>query len=204
MKTTLTALLIFFLASSFTQESATENIYIVDAGKSTLHWAGYPLFSFGEHNGTLAVKKGSIEILNGDVTGGGFEIDMTSMRNTDMEEDNGGSSLVNHLKSDDFFSVDKFPAAYFTITSSKKTENPGPGDPNLWLIGELTIKGVKNTLKFPALVTITDTMIKATARFKFDRTKWGVRYESGRFFDDVGDAAISDAIGIELSIVATK
>lgn len=204
MKTTLTALLILFLASSFTREPATENIYTVDTGKSTLKWSGYPLFSFGEHNGTLALTKGSIKILNSEVTGGSFEIDMTSMRNSDMEEDNGGSSLVNHLKSDDFFSVDKFPTAYFTITSSKKTENPGPGDPNVELMGELTIKGIKNMLKFPAIVTITDTMIKATAKFKFDRTKWGVRYESGRFFDDVGDAAISDAIGIELNIHATK
>lgn len=204
MKTILTALLILFLASSFTQEPATENTYVVDTGKSTLHWAGYPLFSFGEHNGTLALKKGSIKTLNGELTGGSFEIDMTSMRNTDMKEDDGGSMLVNHLKGDDFFSVEKFPAAFFTIISSKKTENPGPGDPTVELTGELTIKGVKNTLKFPAVVTITDTMIKATAKFKFDRTKWGVRYESGRFFDDVGDAAISDAIGIELNIQATK
>jgi polyisoprenoid-binding protein YceI len=204
MKTTMMGFIIFCLISSFTMKVPVETTYMVDTGKSTLHWAGYPLFNFGEHNGTLTLRKGEIKTANGELTGGSFEIDMTSMRNLDMKADDGGNDLVKHLKSDDFFSVEKFPAAYFKIIKTKKTENARPGEPNVELTGELTIKDVKNTLTFPAIVSVSGNTVKATAKFKFDRTRWGIRYESGKFFDNVGDAAISDAVGIELNIVATK
>jgi hypothetical protein len=96
MKTTMMGCIIFCLVPSFAMKSPAENTYAVDTSKSTLHWAGYPLFSFGEHNGTLALRKGEIKTENGELTGGSFEIDMTSMRNLDMKDDDGGNSLVNH------------------------------------------------------------------------------------------------------------
>jgi polyisoprenoid-binding protein YceI len=179
-------------------------LYKVDIQQSSLRWIGYYLFSFGEHNGTINLKKGELVMTNDQLTGGSFEIDMTTITNLDMPADDGGNSLVNHLKSDDFFSTDKFPSASFEIAKVEPIKDATADQPNVEITGTLTLKGVKNTLKFPAKVKSNGSTITAEAKFKFDRTKWNVHYNSGKIFSDVGDGAISDAIGIELIIRATK
>ena len=186
--------------SSFKKEEA--QTYNVNIEKSTLRWTGYYLFSFGEHYGTISLSGGEIKIANQEIVSGFFDIDMKSIRNLDVP-DGGNKDLENHLMSDDFFSVDKFPTAHFEITKMETIKDPQQGGPNYDITGELTIKDVKNSLTFPAIIKISDAGAEATAKFKFDRTKWNVRYNSGKFFSDVGDGAISDAIGMEIHLVTS-
>jgi polyisoprenoid-binding protein YceI len=203
MKTSILALAVLVTFSALTfRDPGT--LYKVDIQQSSLRWIGYYLFSFGEHNGTINLKKGELVMTNDQLTGGSFEIDMTTITNLDMPADDGGNSLVNHLKSDDFFSTDKFPSASFEIAKVEPIKDATADQPNVEITGTLTLKGVKNTLKFPAKVKSNGSTITAEAKFKFDRTKWNVHYNSGKIFSDVGDGAISDAIGIELIIRATK
>lgn len=203
MKKTILALAVLATLSALTlREPGT--LYKVDIQQSSVHWTGYYLFSFGEHNGTINLKKGELVITDDQLTGGSFEIDMNSMKNLDMPADDGGNSLVNHLKSDDFFSTNKFPSANFEITKVEPIKDATADQPNVEITGTLTLKGVKNTLKFPAKVKSNGSSLTAEAKFKFDRTKWNVHYNSGKIFSDVGDGAISDAIGMELIIRATK
>lgn len=203
MKSSILALAVLITLSALTlREPGT--LYKVDIQQSALHWIGYYLFSFGEHTGTINLKKGELVMTNDQLTGGSFEIDMTTITNLDMPADDGGNSLVNHLKSDDFFSTDKFPSANFEITKVEPIKDATADQPNVEITGTLTLKGVKNTLKFPAKVKSNGSTITAEAKFKFDRTKWNVHYNSGKIFSDVGDGAISDAIGMELTIRATK
>ena len=203
MKTSILALAVLITLSALTfRDPGT--LYKVDVQKSSMRWAGYYLFSFGEHNGTINLKKGELVMTNNQLTGGSFEIDMNSIKNLDMAADDGGNDLVNHLKSDDFFATEKFPTALFEITKVDPIRDAKADQPNVDITGTLTLKGVKNTLKFPAEVRQSGSTLTAKARFKFDRTKWNVQYSSGKIFSDVGDSAISDAIGIELSIQATK
>ena len=176
----------------------------IDPQQSKLLWRGYYLFSFGEHFGTIQISDGEVQIENEQITSGFFSIDMKTIKNLDMAEDNGAKDLEAHLMSDDFFSVDKFPKATFEITKSEKIKDAGEGEPNYDITGNLTIKGVKNSLKFPAIVIFNEHGIEAKARFKIDRTKWNVHYNSGKFFADIGDGAISDAIGFEISLVTSK
>lgn len=201
-KTILTLAVLATLSALTLREPGT--LYKVDIQQSSVHWTGYYLFSFGEHNGTINLKKGELVITDDQLTGGSFEIDMNSMKNLDMPADDGGNSLVNHLKSDDFFSTNKFPSANFEITKVEPIKDATADQPNVEITGTLTLKGVKNTLKFPAKVKSNGSTLTAEAKFKFDRTKWNVHYNSGKIFSDVGDGAISDAIGMELIIRATK
>lgn len=203
MKTSILALVVLVTLSALTlRERGTS--YKVDVQQSSMHWTGYYLFSFGEHNGTIRLKKGELTAIGNQLTGGSFEIDMNSIRNLDMPANDGGNDLVEHLKSDDFFATEKFPAAQFEITNVEPIKDATGDQPNAQITGTLTLKGVKNTLKIPATIKYTSSTITAHAKFKFDRTKWNVRYSSEKFFSDVGDSAISDAIGIELTIHATK
>jgi polyisoprenoid-binding protein YceI len=189
---------------SFPAFSQSPMTYTVNVNESSMRWTGYYLFSFGEHTGTIGITKGQLTYTVDQLTGGSFEIDMHSMQDTDMKADDGGNDLTNHLKSDDFFSVDKFPTAYFEITKAEKIKDAQPNQPNYDVTGILTLKGVRNTLSFPVFISIQGNNLTASAKFKFDRTKWNVQYNSGKFFSEIGDGAISDAIGIDLNVKAVK
>jgi polyisoprenoid-binding protein YceI len=196
----LTALTVILLYNIFQAPA----VYEIDLKKSTIRWEGYYLFDYGSHFGTMNMSKGEIQIKNQAVTSGYFEMDMKSIKDLDMKDDDGGNDLSNHLQSVDFFSTEKFPKASFQIVKIDPVPNAIPGRPNTEVIGTLSLKGITNTLQFPATVQIEADQVHVKARFKFDRTKWGVQYNSGKFFASVGDGAISDAIGIELDIFAAK
>ena len=75
----------------------------------------------GSHEGTINLKSGYLTLDNNDLVGGEFIIDMTSIVCTDLSG-KGKAGIESHLKSDDFFSVNKFPTASLTILNVKKKD----------------------------------------------------------------------------------
>jgi len=201
---TLLLLLVYILSSFKIKENKQDNtgIYKIDIKLSSMIWRGYYVFLFDQHHGTIQLVNGQITTEHNEIKKGEFEIDMQSIKNLNLSIDNGRNELENHLKSDDFFSVNKYPKAKFTITQVKKEKDAPPGE--RLITGNLTIKDVTHPISFPASISFTRNLIKTSAKFKIDRTKWGIKFDSGSFFRNLGDGAISDAIGIELSIVAVK
>jgi polyisoprenoid-binding protein YceI len=194
-------ILLILLTSSFTVP--TESEFTIDTTKSTVRWYGYYLFSFGEHYGTINIRTGKITVRDENVTTGNVTLDMNTINTLDMKADDGGMDLSNHLKSPDFFDAAQFPEAQFEILQVNKIKDASSQGPNVEVTGALTIKGIKNTITFPATLNVAD-QLSLTAKLKFDRTKWNIKYNSGKYFAEIGDGAISDAIGIELNIIATK
>jgi polyisoprenoid-binding protein YceI len=70
--------------------------------------------------------------------------------------------------------------------------------------GKMTIKGISNEISFPATITNTGKEIRAKAKITLDRTKWDIRYGSGKFFEGLGDKIIHDDFVIELDMVANS
>ncbi|HEY9045316.1 MAG TPA: YceI family protein [Ohtaekwangia sp.] len=201
MKQLLAAMAILLAGSALSPEKIIS--YTVDLKQSSVRWTGYYTFSFGEHYGTMRLSTGELAFDNGQLTEGRFTLDMNSIQDEDMAGEQSAHDLINHLKSDDFFSTEKFPLATFEIRKVIPIKDAAANQPNYEIIGTLTLKGTSNALTFPALITSQGNTVKAHAKFKFDRTKWNVRFNSGKFFSDIGDGAISDAIGIELDLLAT-
>ena len=83
--------------------------------ESTIQWQGHKVT--GSHNGTVALKSGSLEFDGDAPTGGNFVIDMTTIDCDDLSG-NWKDKLVGHLKSDDFFGVETHPEAILAITST--------------------------------------------------------------------------------------
>src|SRR5690606_22867425 len=124
---------------------------------------------------------------------------MTSIIVEDLKDPEYNGKLVGHLKSDDFFSVDKFPVATFKITSVKPTnKNLGTHE----VTGNLTIKGITHAVKFPATIEFKDGLATAKGKLKVDRTKYNIRYGSGKFFENLGDKMIDDNFEIELNVIS--
>ncbi len=168
--------------------------YTVDTTATTLTWLAKKVT--GSHNGTIKVSGGDISIDGVKVQSGNFVIDMNSMVILDIQ---GGSNakLLGHLKSDDFFSVDKFPTTRFVLTSV--TQKSGS---TYTVKGKLTIKGITQDIEFPAEIGFSGKTMTAKAKIKVDRTKFDIKYRSSNWFQDLGDKAIYDDFEMELNLVA--
>ena len=70
--------------------------------------------------------------------------------------------------------------------------------------GDLTIKGMTAPVSFVAEVRSEEQDLLATAELKIDRTVWGLKYGSGKFFQDLGDKVISDDIEFTVSLRAQR
>jgi polyisoprenoid-binding protein YceI len=118
-----------------------------------------------------------------------------------IEDKNHGSDngMVNHLKSPDFFDVKKFPFATIAITKAESISGE-----NMNVTGNLTIKGITHAVTFPAKMEVKDGIVNANGKLVIDRTDFGVRYRSGKFYDNLADRAISDSIEFNIKIVAKK
>ena len=129
---------------------------------------------------------------NGNLTRGKFEIDMTTIRCTDLSGDS-QAKLEGHLKSDDFFGVKN----YNTATLVAKNFIPNGREGEYKVIADLTIKGITKEIKFYANVGENN----ATADITVDRTEFDVRYGSGSFFDNLGDKTIYDNFDLTVNLV---
>ena len=178
IKTILVALVIAAVSFAFTNiEDGTVEVKVET---SSVTWKGYKVT--GSHKGKIALKEGELTFKEGKLVGGEFVIDMSTIENTDMEGEY-KEKLEGHLKSEDFFGVEKYPTALLTFKNVKST-----GKNSYEVVGDLTIKDITKPITFELSVYGN----KATANVKIDRTKFDVRYGSTSFFDDLQDKAIYD------------
>lgn len=168
----------------------------VDAKKSELAWYGKKVLVPSSHNGLITIKNGTVATKGGKVASIKIVADMKSIESLDMKGKSGKGKLEGHLKSEDFFDVEKYPTATFTSTSV----TPVKGKAGQYLVkGDLTVKAKTNPISFTATEKAKPTR-HLVADFSFDRTKWDVRYGSGKFFSSLGDKVIADAIEIKSKI----
>ncbi|WP_309641175.1 YceI family protein [Flavobacterium sp.] len=160
----------------------------INIKNSTITWIGKKIT--GEHQGSLTFKEGSLSFKNKKLSNGNFTVDMTTLTNTDQT----GSSkqkLEGHLKSGDFFATDEFKTAKLIFKTIKEKSKGTYG-----IAADLTIKGKTNPVTFD-LITKGKT---ATANLIIDRTKFGIQYGSGSFFDDLGDRTIYDEFELNVKL----
>ena len=160
----------------------------VNTETSKVTWKAYKVT--GSHTGTVNLNSGSLIFTDGTLTGGEFEVDMTSLISTDLEGEYKGK-LEGHLKSDDFFGVQKFPTSSLVFTKVKAS-----GKNSYEVSGDLTIKGITKSITLD--VSIYGS--KATATMKVDRAQYDVRYGSGSFFENLGDKTIYDEFDLVVDL----
>lgn len=172
--------------------------YMANPAESTIEWTGFK--PTGKHNGTIKVESGIFTVNDGKIESGTFLIDMNSIVVLDIPaDDEYNGKLVGHLKSDDFFDVEKYPSAAFEVTGFEEKEG------KTWLSGNLTLKEKKNNVTFPVTVSSNNGQYSITSEvFTIDRSKWDVKYGSKSFFDNLGDKFINDDIELKISVSSKK
>jgi polyisoprenoid-binding protein YceI len=190
----------FILAAGFATSAMatkqTEN-YNVDVKTSKITWLGKKVT--GEHTGAVALKGGSLIVEGDKITGGKFEVDLNTMTCSDIENAEYNGKLIGHLKSDDFFSAEKFPTATLVI---KKAEYKDAT--NVEFTADLTIKGITKEIKFSSVAKVSGAKLAAKSTIVVDRTLFDIKYGSASFFESIGDKAIENNFTLDVTLVAVK
>lgn len=115
--------------------------------------------------------------------------------------DTGDQRRDDHLRTSDFFEVDKYPTMEFKSTGIK--EDGG----DYKMLGDLTIHGVTHPVEFDVEINgVTPdpwggTRAGFSAKTEINRKDWGLEWNAAV---EGGGVLVSDKIQIELEIQATK
>jgi len=165
-----------------------DTIYI-DFTRSNISWKATKMRGAGKHEGEIELKNGYFIKENGQIVDGSFMVDMATISVTDIPEHEPipRKNLTNHLKSDDFFGVEKFPTSKFDIISIDTLDSD-----SLKVSGNLTLKNVTKNIEFNAKYQ-NDIF---STKFKFDRFLWKVNYEGNLVEKNLVDKDIELTIRI--------
>ncbi len=184
-----------------TDMAPTATVFTIDPAATQIMWEGSKLIGGNNHQGTLAVSNGNIQVLEGNITSGEIIIDMASLANLDLEPGDGKEKLEGHLKSEDFFSVEQYPTATFAIASAEPVSEEAGITHRI--TGNLTIKDQTRSVTIPANVAVANGSLTATTpQFVIDRTEWGVEYGSGSIVGIAQDNIIKNEVGLKLNVTA--
>ena len=161
-----------------------------DSEKTQITWLGKKVT--GQHNGTVELKSGTMSVEDNAIVSGKFVIDMTSLKDVDITDAETNGKLIGHLKSDDFFSVEKYPEATLVFT-----EKAGFNGNQAHVKGDLTVKGITNPVEFD----VTKEENVYTTNITVNRAKYNIRYGSKSFFNDLGDKVIYDNFEMGVKLV---
>lgn len=141
----------------------------------------------GSHQGGFKAFTGHFTIKDGAPVGNDHKavIDMASTFADDEK-------LTGHLKSPDFFDIEKFPQATFDVTGFKKDS-----ETTYTVSGNFTLHGQTKNISFPATVNQSGDAVRIDAKFDINRKDFGIVY-AGK-----ADDLIRDEVVIELKLEAT-
>lgn len=160
----------------------------IDASKTKMTWLAKKVT--GQHEGTVNLKEGNLVMKGKKIVGGKFIVDMTSITATDLTGEY-LDKLNGHLKSDDFFGVEKFQTALLVFKTIASKPN-GAYTVN----ADLTIKGITKPINFD----IASTATGASTTLMIDRTLYDIRYGSKSFFESIGDKAIDNEFQLKITV----
>jgi polyisoprenoid-binding protein YceI len=146
-------------------EPAAERKLKVDPATSSIGYVGRKITA--DHAGDFKTFTGEAVVDAKGPKSVAFTVETASVT-ADSED------LAKHLKTADFFDVEKFPRAEFKSTAI--TAKPGEKGATHEIVGDLELHGVKKSITFPATVTVDDRGAKGTAEFTINRKDFGIVY----------------------------
>lgn len=178
-------------ASVETEKEPVKESLSANIEKSTLSWKGGKSED-DFHMGSIALKSGSLEMVDGVPTSGQFEVDMKSIAVTDAEmPEEKKAYLAGHLMNEDFFDVEKFPKAMVTTGELKDGKWP--------VTVELMGKKVSNDVPVELTTKGSETVITGKFDMNFAELSspgFGVDPETGE--------GIAKTFSFELNLVLSK
>jgi polyisoprenoid-binding protein YceI len=162
---------IALLGLAFAAPLSAQTVLKTSETSSTIEAVGSKIT--GDHTLTFKRFDGEARVEKGKVTGLSFTLDMKSFT-TEMGDAKWGKKLVSHLKSPDFFEVEKHPEASFVSTLVEAKESK-------WgthrVTGNLKLRGKTVLVRFPATIAVSASAVKGQAEFTINRKDFGIVYK---------------------------
>ncbi len=185
------------------QPAVPDGTFQIDAAQSVIRWTGRNLFN--HHSGTVQLGDGEIQVRDGHLRSARFTIDMGSIACEDLSDSGMNAMLIAHLRTTDFFDVEHHPTAQFIADSAEPIENATEGTPNYLLRGTFTLRGISKPLEFPVLIAAEDGQhLTGQGVLELDRTDYGSRYGSGKFFRFLGPHLVNDHVHLHVKVHAVS
>lgn len=169
---------------------------------SHLNWRASHLGGVQPRFGKIGLKSVKFSVNNNKLSNATVLIDMNSLI---VESFPKGSDqiakLVGHLKSDDFFKIEKYPTSKFEITNVVETS----GEYNAKVTGNLTILETTKSISFNANIKVSDAEVSLQSEdFSINRTDWKLTYNTEGTVGVPKDYIIANNIGFTINIIATR
>lgn len=174
-------------------DMVSNGIYKINTEKSVVGWKAAKVS--GEHFGSVSVAQGSMEVKNELIADAEIIMNMTTITVDDMEGEY-AEKLRGHLNSEDFFAVEQFPTAIFNLSGMKYVDGQYVAS------GSMQIKDTTGPVSFPVTLKNENGAVVISGTAVIDRTKYGIKYGSGQFFDDLGDKMIYDEFELKFTLFA--
>ncbi|KQT15073.1 lipid-binding protein [Chryseobacterium sp. Leaf404] len=148
------------------------------------------------HYGSLKLKSGKFNFDKTVLVDGEFVIDMRSLVVADLSGAD-QVKLTNELKGTNFFEVKKFPTAKFHL---KKIIPLANAEFNSTIVGDITIKGIRKTISFPANAHVTQFTVEIeSSKFALNRKDFKIFYQTS-----LKDYFIRDEMEIQFKVSTVK
>ena len=162
--------------------AAAAKVLKADPAASSIGFVGAKLT--GDHSGSFKTFTGETTVEGAVPKSVNFTIETGSVTSDDEK-------LTGHLKSPDFFDVEKFPKAEFVSTAIvAKTAGAATHE----VTGDLSLHGEKKAITFPATITVDERGAKGNAEFKINRKDFKIVYPG------MPDDLIKDEVLLKISL----
>lgn len=178
MKTIITSILLI------TTLSVTSQTLTLVPESSTIEWIGYGEAGGFMQQGSIDPQQGEITMSSDSISEGFLVIDMTSIHHND-------ENLEKHLLKKDFFWSSKYPSAQLVVESIENGK----------ATGLLTIRGITEYIDFPVDIEMKGGKVVIKGSLTIDRTKFGIKYNSNSYFQDLGSYAIKNDFDLNFELL---
>jgi polyisoprenoid-binding protein YceI len=138
---------------------ASAEKYALNGSNTKVSWLGSKVT--GKHNGNFEKLSGTLELVPDALEKSRIVLDIETASITSDNAD-----LTKHLKSPDFFDVEKFPKTTLTSTSLSKDS----------LTGNLDLHGVTKSITVPITVNVGAEKVTAKSEFVLKRKDFNIVY----------------------------
>jgi len=178
------------------QKDDLKKSFSVDTVSSQILWY------CGRHYGCVRLDTGSVESVNNNIIGGSFIVDMNTVSDDDITDNNLlRLTLDNVIKSLSFFNVETFSDSKFKIEEVEKIDSD-----YYYITGILEIQDVERNISFKSKIVFKENRIIVDSDIiNIDRTNWGVNYLSEKY-DPEGkeNMYVPDTISFKVHLFADE
>ena len=141
---------IVLLAFMSAQLGGLPDIFLVSSAKSSIDWKSTN--DEGKANaGKIKFKSGSIKMDTKQIVGGFFYVNMLSMNCSTIADEGFNKALIDDMRTAEYLNIIRYKEMTGKIVKATRKDVPD-GQPNYDISLQVTLKGIKKMVMFPATV----------------------------------------------------